>query len=329
MKYVITGGGGFIGSHITKQLLDEGHEVVVFDAIPVDKLHRLEPFKSNLRFSFVQGDVTDKAALGKVLTRDVHTIFHLSAIVGIKHYIADPLKVVDVNVLGTRNVLEHAAKNGIKVVFTSTSEVFGKNPKSPWKEDDDRVLGSTKIGRWSYSTSKAMCEHMIFSMCENNGLSAVIVRFFNVYGPGQQPYFVVSQSIQKVLKGEEPLLYDSGDQTRCFTFVKDAVQGTLLAARSDAATGEVFNIGSNKESTMREVVELVIELGGKKGEIAWKQLDTTKHYGGSYEDIPKRVPDVSKAKSVLGWETTTTLREGLQQTIAWSRENQWWLDLEN
>ncbi|MDO8516330.1 MAG: SDR family NAD(P)-dependent oxidoreductase [bacterium] len=328
MRYVITGGSGFIGSKIAARLLKEGNEVVVFDNLSSGQSKNLEPFKDDKNLKFVQGDVTDKSALEQVLEKGVNTVFHLSAVVGIKNYM-NPLRVVDVNVIGTRNVLELALKNNIKVLLTSTSEVFGKNPKSPWKEDDDRVLGSTKVDRWSYSTSKAMCEHMVFSMCRHSGLSAVIVRFFNIYGPGQPPYFVVSQSVQKVLKNESPLLYDSGDQTRCFTYVDDAIEGTLRAARSDKAVGDVFNIGNNKESTMKEVVELIIEVAGKKGILDWKKLDTSAHYGNIYEDIPKRVPDVSKAKAILDWEATTSLRDGLQKTVDWSRENQWWLDLEN
>ncbi|MEY4731171.1 MAG: UDP-glucose 4-epimerase [Candidatus Parcubacteria bacterium] len=328
-KYLVTGGSGFIGSRFVKRLLEEGHQVIVYDNLSSGQAKNLQAYKNNSRFRFVRGDVTDKASLKKVMTKDVDTVFHLSAVVGIKNYIADPLKVVDVNVLGTRNVLEFAAQNGTKVLFTSTSEVFGKNPKVPWAEDDDRVVGSTAIDRWSYSTSKAMCEHMIFAMHKAKGLRAVIVRFFNIYGPGQPPYFVVSQSVQKVLQGKQPLLYDSGKQTRCFTFVDDAIEGTLRAARSEKAVGQAFNIGRSKESTMQEVVELIIELAGKKGELRWKRLDTSAHYGKAYEDIPRRIPDVRKAKRILNWEAKTSLREGLKKTIDWSRKNAWWMKLKN
>jgi len=222
-----------------------------------------------------------------------------------------------------------ALKNEIKILFTSTSEIFGKNPNVPWSEDDDRVLGSTKIDRWSYGTSKAMCEHMIFAMNKNLGLPAVIVRFFNAYGPKQPPYFVISQSIHKILHNEEPLLYDSGNQTRCFTFVEDIVEGAILADKTQKADGDVFNIGSNKETTIREVIEMVIELAGKKDEINWKNLDTSEHYGRKYEDIPKRIPDVSKAKRILNWEAKTDLRDGLKKTIDWAKQNQWWPGLNN
>ena len=329
MKCVVTGGSGFLGSRFVKRLIEDGNEVVVYDNLSSGQSKNLDSFKENKNFSFIKADVTDKNSVSSVLTKDVDIVFHLSAIVGVKGYIKDPLKVVDVNVIGTRNVLEFAVKNNIKVLFASTSEIFGKNPNTPWPEDGDRVLGSTKVDRWSYSTSKAMCEHMLFAMSKNHSLPVVIVRFFNVYGPGQPPYFVISQSVQKVLKNERPLLYDSGKQTRCFTFVDDAVDGTMLALKSRKAIGDVFNIGSDKETSIKEAIEMIIEIAGKKGKLSWKGLDTKKHYGDKYEDIPKRVPDVGKAKRILGWEAKTTLREGLKKTIEWSKQNKWWLELKN
>lgn len=328
MRYLITGGSGFLGSRFVARLLEEGNKVVVYDNLSTGYSKNLEPFRKNRNYNFVKGDITDKGSLKKAMA-GIDMVYHLSAIVGVKEYCRDPLKVVDVNVIGTRNVLELALKNEIKVLFASTSEIFGKNPKTPWKEEDDRVLGSTKIDRWSYATSKAMCEHMLFAMSKNHGLSSVIVRFFNVYGPGQPPYFVISQSVQKVLKNEQPLLYDSGNQTRCFTFVDDAIEGAMLASKSKKAGGDVFNIGSNKETSIREAIEMVIEIGGKKGRLTWKNLDTKKHYGESYEDIPRRIPDVSKAKRILGWEAKTSLRDGIKKTINWAKQNKWWLELKN
>src|SRR3989344_5430494 len=328
MKYLITGGSGFLGSQFVRRLLEEGNEVAVYDNLSTGHSKNLEPYRKNKNYSFVKGDITDKGSLKNAMA-NIDMVYHLSAIVGVKEYCRDPLKVVDVNVIGTRNVLELSLKNNIKVMFASTSEIFGKNPNTPWAEDGDRVLGSTKIDRWSYSSSKAMCEHMIFAMNKNRGLSSVIVRFFNAYGPAQPPYFVISQSVQKVLKNEQPLLYDSGNQTRCFTFVDDAIEGAMLASKSKKADGDVFNIGSNKETSIREAIEMIIEIGGKKNKIKYKNFDTSKYYGGSYEDIPRRVPDVSKAKKILGWEAKTSLHDGLKKSIKWSSQNKWWLDLKN
>ena len=328
-KIVVTGGSGFIGANLVQKLLENPeNEIVVFDNTSQDQFN-LNEFKNQKNYSFIQGDITNLDSLKSVLTKDVDQVYHLAAIVGIKHYIKSPLKLIDVNVLGTKNVLELASKNEIKVLFTSTSEIYGKNPQTPWKETDDRVLGSPSIDRWNYSTSKALCEHMINSMHRVVGLSATIVRYFNIYGPKQQPYFVVSQSIHKVLNNRRPLLYDSGSQTRCFTYIEDAVKGTIKAVNSQRGNGETFNIGSDKETMMQEVMDRIIEITGKKGQLEPELLDTAKHYGKTYEDIFRRVPDVSKAKEILDWEITTSLQEGLNKTIEWAKNNQWWLNLPN
>jgi len=250
---VVTGGYGFIGSHLVSALLERGDSVTVFDLAKNTRDTSID-FGGHPNFRFVQGDVTSQHELEAALTPDVDKVFHLSAVVGIKNYVDDPLRVLDVNVIGTRNVLELSRQHDTRVVFASTSEVFGKNPNPPFAEDDDRVLGSTKTARWSYSTSKAMAEHLVFAMHSTYGLPVTVVRYFNVYGPRQNPIFVISQSIHRILNGRRPLLYDSGEQTRCFTFVDDAVRGTLLAADQDRAIGEAFNIGSMVETSMNEAI---------------------------------------------------------------------------
>ena len=324
MHAVVTGGYGFIGSHLVSALLARGDDVTVVDLAPNTRDTSMD-FKDHPSFAFVQGDVTDVAALERAIGPDTDVVFHLSAVVGIKNYVDDPLKVLDVNVGGTRNVLELARRHGTRVVLASTSEVFGKNPSPPWGEDDDRVLGSTRTARWSYSTSKAMAEHLAFAMHDTYGVPVTVVRYFNVYGPRQNPIFVVSQSVHRVLNGLSPLLYDSGDQTRCFTFVDDAVRGTLLAAASAAAIGEAFNIGSMQETSIREVVDMTIRAAGAEGKIATTPLDTTTHYGSTYEDIPKRIPDTAKAERVLGWKLEVDVEEGIRRTVNWARANPWYL----
>lgn len=319
-QVVVTGGAGFIGSHLVERLLKEGHEVRVFDKA---MSRHLEAASRSPRFSFAAGDVRDAAAVAQAIPRGTSKVFHLSAIVGIKHYMSDPLGVLDVNVLGTRNVLAAAHASGASVLFTSTSEVFGKNPKIPWAEDDDRVLGPTTTERWSYSTSKAVGEHLVLAMHKGLGLRATIVRYFNIYGPRQAPDLVVSQSVRKVLRGEKPLLYDGGAQTRCFTFVEDAVEGTIRAAFHPAGNGQVFNIGRSHESTIRELLESVCDAAGRPRE--WEDVKTSEAFGKSYEDIQRRVPDVSKAKRVLGWEAGTDLRAGVKRTVEWARVNPWYL----
>lgn len=324
-KVVVTGGYGLIGSHLVSALLSRGDSVTVFDFAKNTRDTSID-FDRHPNFRFVQGDVTDLSALEKALTPGVDTVFHLAAVVGVKNYLNDPLRVLDVNVTGTRNVLELSRRHGTRVVFASTSEVFGKNPNPPWAEDDDRVLGSTKTARWSYSTSKAMAEHLVFAMHTAYELPATVVRYFNVYGPRQNPIFVISQSIHRILNGRRPLLFDSGEQTRCFTYVDDAVAGTLLAAESDAAIGEAFNIGSMTESTMREAIDLAIKIANVDSVSSAEAVDTTAQYGGQYEDIPRRIPDSTKAQRVLGWRLKVSLEEGIRRTINWAQANPWYLE---
>lgn len=321
---VVTGGYGFIGSHLVTKLLERGDNVTLFDIAKNERDHSID-FDSHPNFRFVQGDVTSPSDLEAALTPDVDKVFHLSAVVGIKNYVEDPLRVLDVNVTGTRNVLELCRRSGTRVIFASTSEVFGKNPNPPFAEDDDRVLGSTRTARWSYSTSKGMAEHLVFAMHTTYDLPVTVVRYFNVYGPRQNPIFVVSQSIHRILNGRRPLLYDSGDQTRCFTFVDDAVAGTLLAADSDKAIGEAYNIGSMTESSIRDVVQLAIDIAGVSGVDSAEPVDTVSHYGARYEDIPRRIPDSTKAQRELGWRLQVDVAEGIRRTIDWARANPWYL----
>lgn len=322
---VVTGGYGFIGSHLVSALLDRGDSVTVFDFAKNTRDTSID-FDRHPNFRFVQGDVTDIGALEMALTPGVDTVFHLAAVVGVKNYMSNPLQVLDVNVIGTRNVLELAHRHGSRVLFASTSEVFGKNPNPPFAEDDDRVVGSTRTARWSYSTSKAMAEHLVFAMHDAYGLPVTVVRYFNVYGPRQNPIFVISQSIHRILNGRQPLLYDSGDQSRCFTYVDDAIAGTLLAADSSAAIGEAFNIGSMTETTMRDAVDLAIKIASVDSVSSAEAVDTAVSYGVRYEDIPRRIPDSTKAQRQLGWRLDVDVEEGIRRTIEWARANPWYLE---
>jgi dTDP-alpha-D-glucuronic acid decarboxylase len=314
-RATITGGYGFIGSHLAENLVRAGDEVSVFDVGQPPR-----DFSGQVRH--IWGDVRDEAALATAIPGGTDVIYHLSAMVGVDRYLAMPADVVEVNLVGTLHVLRRACDVGAKLVLASTSEVYGKNPATPWQEDSDRVLGSTAVARWSYSTSKALAEHLTFGYIRQYGLRAVIVRYFNVYGPRQRPAYVVSRSIHRALNGRAPEVYDGGSQTRCFTYVRDAVAGTVLAGASPKADGDCFNIGSEQETTVAEVVSTVCELTGIPVPAA--PLDTAARFGSRYQDIARRVPDASKARDVLGWECATSLRDGLAQTIGWARRNPWW-----
>lgn len=317
-RVLVTGGWGFVGTHLVEELLRRGDEVTVFDAGSPPPGQDAAPHVRHVR-----GDVRDPAQVAGAVTGDVETVYHLAAVVGVDRYLADPLDVIDVNLLGTRNVLESATRAGAKVVVASTSEVFGRNPAVPWREDDDRVLGSTAVDRWCYSSSKALAEHLTFAFVRSQGLRATIVRFFNVYGPRQRPAFVVSRGVHRALNGRPPVVYDDGGQTRCFTYVADAVEATVLAGVSDKADGECFNIGSSVETTVAEVTALIGELTGGDGRTV--PVSTGERAGARYQDLRRRVPDTSKIREILGWRCTTRLREGLVGTIEWARANPWWL----
>lgn len=307
-RVVVTGGSGFIGRHLVERLLARGDEVTVFDREPDPQVRT------------VTGDIRDEARLAEAIGAGVDVVYHLAAEVGVDRYLARPLDVIDVNFQGTRNVLERATAIGARVVVASTSEVFGKNPAVPWAEDADRVLGSTAADRWTYSSAKAMAEHLTLAFCRQHGLNATIVRFFNAYGPGQRPAFVLSRTIHRALNGQPLALYDGGGQTRCFTFVDDAVAGAVLAG-DHGVTGEVFNLGNMTETTVREAITTVAALTGA----VTVEVDTRAALGPAYEDVPRRVPDSSKASRLLGWRATTSLAEGITRTIEWARANPWWL----
>ncbi|NUW42411.1 NAD-dependent epimerase/dehydratase family protein [Nonomuraea rhodomycinica] len=322
-RVVVTGGSGFVGSHLVERLVAEGHETTVFDhGAPPPGLVRCADAPR-----YVSGDIRDRAQVAAVVEPGVDVVYHLAAVVGVDRYLDEPLDVIDINLIGTRNVLELAERAGAKVVLASTSEVFGKNPAVPWAENDDRVLGSTSVDRWSYSSSKALAEHLTFAFVRQRGLRATIVRYFNVYGPRQRPAFVVSRTVHRALRGLPPIVYDDGGQTRCFTYVDDAIDATLTAGASDKADGECFNIGSSEETTVGEVVRLILELTGDGP--AAVPLDTGARLGPRYQDLRRRIPDARKAYEVLGWRASTELREGLSRTIAWARATPWWLAQED
>ena len=322
-KVMVTGGAGFIGARLIEKLLDQGIEVHAIDIVSLDDALRLKHLRNNNNLFYTKLDLRDKPRLIDWYQKDANHIYHLASVVGVEKYMKDPLSLIDIVIIGTKNLLELATKYKTRVLFTSTSEVYGKNPYTPWHEDSDRVLGPTSIDRWSYSSSKAVCEHMLFALFRSDNLRFTIVRFFNIYGPGQAPIFVISKSIHQALNNKSPLIYDEGRQTRCFTYVDDAIEGVLSASRSELSISEVINIGTNIETNMKDIVELIIKKTGKQ--IKPISFDTKKRYGNVYEDIPRRIPSIDKANKLLNWEAKTTIEKGLELTIEWIRNNNWWL----
>jgi UDP-glucose 4-epimerase len=323
---MVTGAAGFVGSFLVERLLALGHTVHALDIAPLAAARNLEAVRDHPDLRYTQGDIRDPEVIRGFFRPEASVLYHLASVVGVRRYIEDPLSLIDIAIIGTRHLVALAAEHGVRVLFTSTSEVYGRNPAVPWREDDDRVLGATSVDRWSYAASKGVCEQMLYGVHRKTGLPFSIVRFFNVYGPRQTPIYVVSQSVQRVLKGERPDLYDGGGQTRCLTFVEDAVEGVIAAATRPEALGEVFNIGNATEMTMAEVIGMVLEAAGSDLEPV--PVDTREKYGAVYEDIGRRVPAVEKAERLLGWKAATPAREGIARTVAWARATPWYLELE-
>lgn len=320
---MVTGAAGMIGSHLIDRLLADGVVVHGLDVVPLERANNLREARSHANFHYMQGDIRDKATIERFFRPEASTLYHLASVVGVRHYMEDPLSLIDIAIIGTRNFIALCEKHNVRILFTSTSEVYGRNPVVPWKEADDRVLGATSVDRWSYATSKALIEHMLFGVYRKSGMPMSIVRFFNVYGPRQNPIYVVSQSIYRALRNEAPDIYDGGRQTRCFTYVGDVVDGVIRAARNANAVGEVFNLGNPAEVTIAEVVDLCLRHSGSG--LTATAVETGKKYGAVYEDIERRVPDVNKARERLGWQATTDVETGIAQTVAWARANPWYL----
>jgi nucleoside-diphosphate-sugar epimerase len=319
MRVLITGGAGFLGSHLSDAFIERGDEVFVLDVGTIAKVRHL---LGNPGFHYVRDSIFDLELLDGLAAK-ADLIYHLAAVVGVEHYVGDPYETLNVNVNGTQNVLKAAYKYGKRVVFSSTSEVYGRNPKVPWREDDDRVLGSTTIDRWCYSTSKAVGEHFCFAY-HKLGLPVTVVRFFNVYGPRLDRVDVgrlFTIFMGQLLRGVDLTVVGDGRQTRCFTYVTDAVEATVAAGLKREAEGQAFNIGTDVETTVLDFAKLMLELyGPTKSKI--KFMSQEEVYGPSYEDIPRRVPDNTKMRSVLGVTPRVNLREGLVRTIEWFRKNQ-------
>ena len=319
MKVLVTGGAGYIGSHLTDALIANGHRVTVLDNLVTGKIGNIDHLLGNPQFHFVCDNILN-APLVDTLVSQSDVVFHLAATVGVKYVVDDPLKCIVTNVRGTEVVLEAAYRHWRRLLVVSSSEVYGKSEKVPLREDDDSLLGPTAVGRWSYALSKALDEHLAFAY-HRQGLPVSVARYFNSYGPRLDPRgygSVVGRFIGQALAAQPITVYDDGRQTRCLTYVEDTVRGTMLTALSPQAEGKAFNIGSDRETSILTLAQMVRDIVNPAAEIV--HVPYGEAYGHHFEETRRRVPDVSRARELLGFEAQVSLEEGLRRTVDWFRQ---------
>jgi len=322
MKALITGSNGFIGSHLAKYLLEKNYEVIGVDLnSSTTTLFESLIEKNRDKFQYLSIDICVNNEVLENAIKNSDLVFHLAASVGIPNYINSPVKLFEVNVIGSYNIIKLCLEHEKLIIFSSTSEIYGKNPEVPWAEKADRVLGNTEITRWNYSTSKATIEHLLNSL--SGKLQYKILRYFNVYGPGQKPIFLVSKAIHSGMNASELHIYDNGLQTRCLTYIDDAIKATYLVAHSKSKFN-TFNIGNNKEVSVKTIISEVSKYFPNSRVIG---VDTGKLYGSSYEDLSRRIPDIRTVQSETGWESEIQLERGIELFVNWAKQNNfWWED---
>ncbi|MGA1454966.1 MAG: NAD-dependent epimerase/dehydratase family protein [Ilumatobacteraceae bacterium] len=317
MRVLVTGGAGYIGSHLVDRLVHLGHNVSVIDNLSTGSLQNLDGAQPHIEF--VEGSILDEALVAR-LVRDTDVVFHLAAAVGVGHIVEKPLASLITNVRGAEHVIGAAMAYDKRLLVASTSEIYGKTKKMPMSEDDDRVLGSTTIARWGYSTAKAIDEHLALAHAAE-GRRVSVVRYFNSYGPRLDPRgygSVVANLMRQALNNEPLTVHGDGTQTRCFTYVTDTVECTMRAGLDDGAQGLVFNVGNDRETTILELARKIIALTGSRSDVSFVSYEA--RYGKGFEDTVRRVPDVRRAQDVLNFSARVDLDEGLQRTLTWWRE---------
>ncbi len=319
MNSLVTGGAGFIGSHLCERLIAEGDSVAVIDDLSTGLLKNLSNVRDNPRFRFFEGSVTDRELVGKCVAES-DRVFHFAAAVGVKLIIQNPLHALLVNTVGAETVLACASEHGKKVFIASSSEIYGKSEKERFSEEDDRILGPTTISRWGYSTSKALDELLALAYFREKGLAVVIGRLFNVCGPRQVGRYgmVVPRFVAAALKGEPITVYSDGQQTRSFMDVEDAVEAGVRVMEEPSCVGQVFNIGSGEKTTILQLAEKVKRLTGSSSPIQFVPYDRA--YDEGFEDMRYRVPDISKLTAAVGFTPRYGIEEILSRTIAYLKK---------
>ncbi len=314
MKALITGGAGFIGSHLADHLLACGWEVTAVDNLSTGRMQNLEHLRSNPRFHLVVGTILNEFLMDKLVER-CDVVFHMAAAVGVQLIIRNPLQSLTTNIRGSEIVLEMVHRYNKRVLITSTSEIYGKNKSGPLKEDDDRILGSPLKSRWSYSTSKAVDEILGYVYWKEKGVPTVIVRLFNTVGPRQTGNYgmVVPRFVNQALNHQPITVYGTGRQTRCFLHVEDAVRAIAALMQEPRAYGQVFNIGSESEVSMSDLAAKIIAFTGSKSSITLVPYNEA--YEEGFEDMERRVPDIGKINRLLGFRPTKDLNQIIEGVV--------------
>ncbi len=319
MHYLITGGAGFIGSHLADRLIAEGHRVTALDNLSTGKHDNIKHLEGNPNFELVVGTILDEYLVDKVAER-CDAIFHLAAAVGVELIVNHPLESLTTNIKGSEIILEMAYRYHKKVLITSTSEIYGKNTQGPLKEDQDRILGSPLKSRWSYSTAKAVDEMLAYVYWKEKNVPTVIVRLFNTVGPRQSSAYgmVLPRFVKQALENKDLTIYGSGKQSRCFLHVKDVVGALTRIVDNSAACGQVFNIGSQEEITIEGLARRVIEITGSRSKVVY--IPYNEAYEEGFEDMERRVPDISKINELIGFSPTVDLDGIIKDVVAYTRD---------
>jgi UDP-glucose 4-epimerase len=320
MRILVTGGAGFIGSHLIDTLIKRRNKIICLDDLSTGSLSNIKHLKKNRNFYFELNSILNRRILNK-LVRECDVVIHLAASVGVRYVIENPLRALIVNTRGTESLLELCHHYSKKILFASTSEIYGKNKKIPMREGDDRVLGSTEIGRWGYSTSKAFDEFLAFAYKKEKRLPVVVMRFFNISGPRQRPDFgmVMPTFVKQALSNEKLTIYGSGRQTRTFAHVYDAVSAITGLLHAKNTVGRVFNVGGEKEITISALAKRIIKLTKSKSKI--KYIPYKKAFKEDFEDMPRRVPDLGRIRKTIGYRPSYSLDEIIRDTSKYIMEN--------
>ena len=308
MRALITGGAGFIGSHLAQILLDDNYEVMVLDDLSTGSMSNIRHLKPDPRFQYVIDTVMNRPLLSELVDQS-DIVFHLAAAVGVRLIMESPVRTIHTNIRATELVLEAAAKKKKKVLITSTSEVYGKSAKLPFSEDDDLVIGSPICGRWSYACSKAIDEFLAVAYRRERDVPGIIFRLFNTVGPRQTANYgmVLPRFVKQALTGMPIIVFGDGTQTRCFSWVGDVANALVQLSERDSAEGEIYNIGSDEEVSINELAEVVKEVTMSDSPI--HHISYEEAYGNNFEDMARRVPDLTRIRQAIGYEVTKSLRE--------------------